>query len=252
MIWNIIVFALALILIAFTLALVLSPKFRADISAGPGKASFLGMSVEGTSIVLLFAITLAALVFIARQANTESSVPPESIKISDLPFDAVSPEDALREIRELWVGSQESVDDRVRALTYEDNESGIIRTFPRERIGPWSLSARAEATHLTVPNNIKPDQAFGCRSRLNKTYEVRLRSEDEDGLSTAKQIVRISNVITWSDDCDDNYDFIQVPCSVAEGLLPEEELSCSPDGVPKWNRPFQRVPIWLTQVVGDD
>lgn len=175
-----------------------------------------------------------------------------SIKIRDLPFDAALPKDAIKIINELWHESQKPVQDRVKALRYEDNESGIIRTFPREKIGPWSLTARAEAAHLTVPNNIAPNQAFGCPSRYKKTYEVRFRTDDEDGLSTANQTVKISHVITWSDDCDDKYDFIQVPCAVAEGLLPTGELSCGLGGLPKWSRKSQRVPIWLTQVPGDD
>ena len=47
-------------------ALILSPNFRSDLSANPGKLSFFGASVEGVVIVLIIGALIASIVVCAQ------------------------------------------------------------------------------------------------------------------------------------------------------------------------------------------
>ena len=245
-------------LVAIVGALILSPSFRKDITAQPGKVSVLGISVEGVVIVLMTALLIGSLAYAldkytSRKIAEDQNVAP-SIKLNELPseVEADDPAKAIEKIRDLVRKSKASASNDVvglvRRLKYNQPESEEIRTFPATNTGPWALSGDAEETYLTIPNRIGAGEAFGCPAQLNKFYEIRARLPNDDGTVGESVVVKVVDVISRAQDCEKNFDFIQVSCDVARTVLSEKVVTCDSKNQPGWRGPDRKIPIWLTQV----
>lgn len=268
---------LALALLALVFALIFKKDFRRDMASpkahegAPQEFSFLGLSVKGITIVVIFAIFSTGLWHSLELQSKRDSQNLESNPLSQVDFLPENQDDAIKQIRRehqdavsyralLEDFPLENVTDAasllkavktlkkqledqdivqlVRALSFEDPPSIKIREMQAERDGPWTLSGKSVEVRLTVPGDLAANEVRGCPQQKGNHYEL-ISALVIEGISTQANPVYVTvderaGVISRGQDCQEKYDFLQVSCEIANRIFTDRALTCH-NKQAKWN-----------------
>lgn len=282
-VYSVIAAILALSLLCVVLAFIFNKSFRRDMQKGSDEAhqefSFLGLSVKGISIVVIFAIiALLEWYVLGLRSNLDVKIMKDNLlrQVAFLPDDR---NEAIKQIRKDHQNSahyQELLDNlpldnatdvksvvqavrtikkqledqdlvgMVASLSIEDTRSEEIREMSSRKVGPWALSGKSIEVRLTVPGDLASGDVRGCPQQKGQHYEL-ISALVIDGTPIQAPALYVTvdenaGVISLSQDCMQMYDFLQVSCEIANRIFTDRALICD-SGQAKWKPGVDQRPI---------
>ncbi len=215
-------------LVVIVLALIFKQKFRRDLTAVEGKASFGGFSVGGVAILAIFGMFLVGMIYPVVGVPSDGTIADfiESLQLG------VTDQDSARtqinklknRVRALKDSLGRGLPDTITSLEPDDNISEKIRIIAAEGKGPWGPFSSAKKVLFSVPQ-LSPGEVHGCPDHYRKDVEISYRSR--------RITVKVNGLMYQARNCRElaEVDF-HINCQDARRLLPE--LTCDVDNNALW------------------